>query len=124
RQFLRDASSIEKAQKNIGKSSKEAAKDSSALDKALGQITTRFGGMVPGGNALAGVMDKVGFSIGGVSTAALAGVAAIAALTAGFLALGQRGSTLTGVADSFDRITASVGILSETLLTDLQTASA
>lgn len=129
--FLRDADLVQKAQNKIGESAKKAAKDSGSLDTALkarqnilkqtGDLVSKFG---PQGQAVAGVLEKVAASVSTVGVAAVAAAAAVALLAAGFVALAVRGAGIRGLTDSFDRLTASVGIAAEVMLKDLRAAAA
>lgn len=129
--FLRDAASVEQAQNKIGDSAKKAAKDSNALDKALesrkkilGQVSSTLSRFGPQGQAAAGALDKVAAAVSSVGLSATVAVAGITALIAAFVSLGLRGANIRGLTDSFDRLTASVGITSGVLLKDLRAAAA
>lgn len=114
-----------------GKAAAGAAKQGTAFtkffgdaDKAVSAFTKQLSGVVPGAGAADDAISGVLTSVLKFSPAALAATAGALALAGGFLALGQRGAALTGLADSFDRLTASVGVSSQTLLKDLRAAAA
>lgn len=104
---------IDKTVDSVGKS----------IDNLKGKLTDFIKTNVPFGDALGGIIDKLG-AIPVVGLAAAAGIAAVTGAVVAFIALGNRGSSLTGLADSFDHLTASVQLNSQTLLKDLRTASA
>lgn len=121
---------INKRIEESGKKSEDAAKKSNPLSKAfgsaektIGQLQSKMTDFIastgPAGNAIAGVVQQ----IGGIPFVAGIAVTAVAALVAGFISLGNRGAPLVGLGESFDKLTASVGITSQTLLTDLRAAS-
>lgn len=113
-----------------GKIVQRAAANVSPLNKALGNLEKqvqssgqRILESVPGGQALTGVLSAIpGPALAAAAGVAAAGAAAVAA-AAGFIALGSRGAPLVGMAESFDRLTASVGLSSKALLEDLRKAS-
>ncbi len=94
-----------------------------ALSKSISSLQDKFISLVPGGQASVDMLAEFTSGLGISTAATLAAVAAVAALAVGLLALGNRGAALTGLADSFDRLTASVGIASETLLVNLRAAA-
>lgn len=110
---------------------KEAAKNASPLGQALDKVglsvdkikdkIADFTGI--NREAVDGIFE-ITQAFGPMAVAIGAAVVAVAALAAGFLALGNRGAPLVGLAESFDRLTASVGVNSQTLLKDLRAASA
>lgn len=110
---------------------KEAAKNASPLSQALDKVglsvdkikdkIADFTGI--NREAVDGIFE-ITQAFGPMAVAIGAAVIAVAALAAGFLALGNRGAPLVGLAESFDRLTASVGVNSQTLLKDLRAASA
>lgn len=128
--FIKDIDSVNKAVADSGKTSADAAKKSGALPDALGDAGKAFDSIqdkikgfiqqsVPFGNQLGGVIDK----LVAIPLPALAAVAAITALAGAFLELGQRGAALVPLAESFDHLTASVGLSSQALLVDLRKAA-
>lgn len=102
---------------------KEAAKETSPLNRALSNLQSQYQkttqnalASIPGGEAVSGMLT-------GVSAGALAAAAAVAVAAVSFVALGNRGAPLIGLAESFDKLTASVGLSSKALLEDLREAS-
>jgi phage-related protein len=126
--FQRAMSAATAAIQKQGDAAQSAASKSvsgnSALGKSISSLQEKYLSLVPGGQASIDMLSE--FSAGlGVSTAAtLATVAAVAALAVGLIALGTRGAALTGLADSFDRLTANLGISSQELLINLRKAAA
>lgn len=130
--YQRDLTAISnattKASKSIGGIASSPA--FKAFGGALSVVSSQLGGFASGLQGVisqaTGAADSVGglFSELPAGQAALGGVAlaATAAATA-FVALGLRGAELKGLADSFDRLTASVGIANEALLRDLRAAA-
>lgn len=113
-------SSITRTEKTLKTSSKAADPFNKALaqvQQQLDQTSKSMLSFIPGGDKIAGVLS----AIGGPALAAAAGIAAVGAA---FVALGVRGSTLIGLAESFDRLTASVGLTSTVMLGDLRRAAA
>lgn len=128
--FIKGTDAAAKAQEALGKSAGDTAKKTGALPKGLdeaaksidnikGKITDFIKQNVPFGNQLGGLIDK--FSA--LPLPILATVAAITALVGAFLSLGQRGASLVPLAESFDNLTASVGVSSQALLIDLRKAA-
>lgn len=124
---------LETVNKNIADASaktKDATKSatpfSSALDKvgisvdAIKEKIAKFTGINQ--EAIDGIFELAG-SFGPLGIAIGVTVIAVAALAAGFLALANRGAPLQELAIAFDNITASVGLTSQALLTDLRKAS-
>lgn len=129
--FERSMAAINKALKSSGDQAEKTAKQSnrafSMIEAGVNSLMRRMPSL---GNQFGDVAGSVeGFSkILGVSSSALMSYVAVLAVAAaglaGFIALGMRGAALVGIAESFDRLTGSVGLLSQTLLTDLRRASA
>lgn len=128
--FLKNIDAVNKAVEQSGKQAAKAAKEVTPLNKSLDGLNDKLTGLVkqsgPAGNALGGVLDK----IGGIPPAALAAVAgitliiaAVVGLGAAFISLGERGAPLQEIGVAFDNITASVGVNSQKLLKGLQEAS-
>lgn len=124
---------LEQANKKMAESiakTKEATKSASpfsaALDKAGFSLDTiknkisQFTGI--NAQALDSVFE-ITSAFGPMAIAAGAALVAVLALGAGFLALGQRGVALAPLGESFDNLTASVGISSQALLIDLRKAA-
>lgn len=127
-------------------------KSMDAINKRIADASQKTKDAAKSASPLSGALDKVGFSVdnlkskianftginakaidgifeitqafGPMAVAATAAVLGVAALAAGFLALGNRGAPLVGLGESFDRLTASVGMSSQALLIDLRKASA
>ena len=112
------------------KQTKEAAKGASPLSGVLDKVgvsvdsvkekIAKFTGVNQ--EAIDGVTELAG-AFGPMVIAAAAAVVGIVALGAAFLALGNRGAPLQELGIAFDHITASVGLTSKALLTDLRKAS-
>lgn len=113
-----------------GKQSEDAAKKTDPLSRAFASVHKSLGGLQaqfdkvtanagPAGQAIGSIVTQ----IGGIPAVAGLAVAGVAALVSSFIALGNRGAPLVGLGESFDKLTASVGIASQTLLTDLRAAS-
>lgn len=128
--FVKDITTVNKAIAESGSVSAAAAKKAGALPSSLdaagksfdsirGKIGDFIKQSVPFGNQLGGMIDK----LVAIPLPALAAVAAVVALGAAFISLGQRGAELVPLAESFDRLTASVGISSQALLVDLRKAA-
>lgn len=101
--FMKQSEQLNKQIQQVGKTSKDAAKDATSAGGEIGGLSKIVSGLI---------------SPVGLATIAIAGLAA------GFLALANRGASLRGISESFDRLTASAGILSNRLLRDLREASA
>lgn len=128
--FMKAMETVNKVIENSGKKAQEAAKTSGPLSKALDNLrnsaqrvqgvlldlASRAGGLSP-------VLTSVANIIGQFPFAAGLAVAGVTALAAGFLALGNRGAPLIGLGESFDKLTASVGQTSQTMLTELRQAA-
>lgn len=128
--FQKTLDTINKKMAETTQKTKDAAKSAAPFNQALdkmgasvdglkakfSQLTGISGGLVDGLFSIASALGPVGLAIG-------AAVAGAAALAAGFLALGNRGAPLIGLAESFDRLTASIGVSSQTLLKDLRAAA-
>lgn len=101
-----------------------SSKSSDLLSKSLEGLQQKYLSLVPGGQASIDMLSGFTAELGLSTAATLAAAAAAAALIVGLVALGNRGAALTGLADSFDRLSASAGITAKTLLIDLRKASA
>lgn len=130
KQYVKDIDTVNKITKESGEVSAAAAKKTGALPKGLDEAAKSFDNIrqkigdfvkqsVPFGNQLGGFIDK----LVAIPLPALAAVGAVVALGAAFIELGNRGAALVPLAESFDRLTASVGISSQTLLIDLRKAA-
>lgn len=128
--FKKALDTVNKGMADSAKQTKEAAKSASplsaALDKAgfsfdaIKQKIARFTGI----NAQAiDSIFQIASAFGPMAIAAGVALIAVAALGAGFLALGQRGAALVPLGESFDNLTAAVGISSQALLIDLRKAA-
>lgn len=104
-----------------------AAKGASPLDKALNKLGVSVDGlrqrMLEMSGASGNITNALTQILGALGPLGLA-IAAVTAAVAGFIALGVRGASLRGLAESFDLLTASVGVLSNALLKDLRQAAA
>lgn len=114
--------------KSLGQTSTATAagssKSSDLLSRSLEGLQSKYLNLIPGGQASIDMLSGFTSSLGISTAATLAAAAAVAALAVGLVALGTRGAALTGLADSFDRLTASIGITSKELLLNLRKASA
>lgn len=124
---------LDEANKRIKASTdaaKEASKSAGPLSSALDKIGVSVDGLKQkfsqmtgiSGQAVSGIFD-ITAALGPMGVAVGVAIAGVAALGAGFLALGNRGAPLVGLATSFDHLTASVGVSSQTLLKDLREAA-
>lgn len=130
KQYVQDIDTVNKITQKSGDVSAAAAKKTGALPKelenagkAFDNIRSKIGDFikqnVPFGDQLGGVIDK----LVAIPLPALAAVAAITALVGAFFELGKRGAELVPLAESFDNLTASVGLSSQALLIDLRKAA-
>lgn len=129
--FKKGMDVVNKKLEDNAKQTKEATKGASPLSGALDKVgisvdnikekIAKFTGINQ--EAIDGIFELAG-SFGPLGLAIGAAVVGIAALGAAFVALGNRGAPLIGLADSFDRLTASVGVSSQALLVDLRKAAA
>lgn len=125
---------MEKANKLIeeqGKKAEATAKQSMKATDAGGQfekgiqsLIQRFTAGNPAVQKAGALLNQFGIELAALPAGALAAVGAVVAIGAAFVALGNRGAALIGLAESFDRLTNSVGITSATLLKDLRAAAA
>lgn len=129
--FGKNLDQVNKRIQDATDKTKAAAKNADPLSKALDKVGFSFDSIKDKVSNFTGVsgeaIDGLGEILQGIlpiGPAALVAVAGVAALGAGFIALGQRGAPLIGLARAFDNITASVGLTSKTLLQDLRNASA
>lgn len=129
--FQKSLDAVNKKMAETAKQTKEATKSASPLSNSLEKAGFSFDSIknkisqFTGINAQAiDTIFDITKAFGPMAVAAGAAVLGIAALGAGFLALGNRGAPLVGLAESFDRLSASVGMSSEVLLKDLRIASA
>lgn len=129
-QYVKDINSVNKAVTESGETSAKAAQKSKALPAGLEDAGKAFDNLkgklvdfikqnVPFGQQLGGIVDK----LVAIPLPALAAVAAVTALVGAFFQLGQRGAELVPLAQSFDNLTASVGLSSQALLIDLRKAA-
>lgn len=128
--FVKDIDSVNKAIDNSTKTTTNATKSVAPFSKALDtagvsvdnirdKLSKFVKDSVPFGEQIGGFVDE----LVAIPLPALAAVAAIVALGAAFLALGNRGAPLQELGIAFDHITASVGLNSQQLLKDLRAAS-
>lgn len=125
--FNRAIDSLNKKLGDFQKQTQSAAKSASPLDKALGKLGISVSGLqqkfLEMSGASGNIVNALTQILGALGPLGLA-IAAATAAVAGFIALGMRGANLRGLAESFDLLTASVGVLSSALLTDLRRAAA
>lgn len=124
------AKGIDQLNKKIGefqKSTQDASKNASPLSKLFDKLGLSVDGLREKFLSMGGVSGNLGAALSEI-TGALGpmgiALAAVTAAVGAFIALGFRGAALRGIADGFDNLTAAVGILSTTLLTDLRRAAA
>lgn len=128
--FKKALDSVNKGMADAAKQAKATEKAASPLSQALDKAgfsfdsvknkISQFTGI--NGQAIDGI-SQIAQAFGPMAVAAGAALVAVAALGAGFLALGNRGAALVPLGDSFDNLTASVGISSQALLIDLRKAA-
>lgn len=106
------------------KKSEQAATSTGKFEKGIRGLIQRFTSGNPIFQKAQGVMKDFGIELSALPLKAVAAVAAVAAMAAAFVALGHRGAALVGLAESFDRIAASVNTTSTSLLENLRTAAA
>ncbi len=125
--FEKAMASVSKSLDNFQKQTDAAAKTSSTTGKALDKLGVSVSGLRDKFLSMGGVSGNVAAALSEITASAglvALGIAAAVAAVAGFIALGTRGAALRGIAEGFDRLTASIGILSTELLTDLRRAAA
>lgn len=125
---------LDTVNKKIAESSaktKEAAKNASPLSQALDKVGFSVDSVKQKISQLTGINSQavdglfdLAQAFGPVAVAIGAAVVGVVALGAAFLALGNRGAALVPLGESFDHLTASVGISSQALLVDLRKAAA
>ncbi len=129
--FVKDIDAVNKAIDENSKTTEKGTKSFNPFSKALDDASktvktalTNFSSFakesLPFGDVIGGFADK----LIALPVPVLAAAAAVAFLGKAFLDLGQRGAGLVGLAQTFDNVTASVGITSQALLIDLRKASA
>lgn len=125
--FQKAMDTINKRIEQSAKAAQEAAKNATPLDKMFNKLGLSVDGLRQKLLEMAGargpVVNALTQILGALGPLGLA-IAAVTAGIAAFVALGVRGANLRGLAESFDQLTASVGILSQTMLTDLRRAAA
>jgi phage-related protein len=129
--FNKTLDSVNKRIAEAGKKAQAAAKSANPLSKELDKVGLSFQNIKQkvadfvgvNSQALDGLIN-IGQALGPMGLAAIGAAVGVAALAVGFVSLASRGVALTGVAESFDRLTASVGLSSKALLVDLRKASA
>jgi len=112
------------------KKTAEAAKGTSPLNQALDKVgvsldglKNKFSQMSGASGQLVNGLADIAMAFGPVGIAIAAATAGAIALGAAFLALGNRGAALVPLAESFDNLTAKVGISSQVLLKNLRAAA-
>lgn len=128
--FTKALDTVNKKIAESSKQTKDAAKNASPLSQALDKVGFSVDTVKQKISQLTGINSQaidglfdLAQAFGPVAIAIGATVIAVAALAAGFLALGNRGAALVPLAESFDHLTASVGISSQALLVDLRKAA-
>lgn len=118
---------IEDQGKKAEEAAKKAQKNTDAtgkFEKGINKLLQRFTSGNPAVQKATSLLGDFGIQLSGATLKATLAIGVVTALVAAFVALGQRGSTLVGLGESFDRLTASIGVTSTTLLQDLREASA
>ncbi|MDX2138336.1 MAG: hypothetical protein SF123_09605 [Chloroflexota bacterium] len=105
-----------------------AAQKAAAAQSGAGRATQMLaGGMNFLKNAVGGVVQMLGTALMAAIGVVVAGLALLAAGTvaavAGLVKLAERGAALPGIAQSFDVLTASVGMASSAMLNELRAAA-
>lgn len=128
--FQKAMDAVNKRIADASQKTKEAAKSASPLSSALDKVglswqalkdkVANFTGV--NAKAIDGIFE-ITRAFGPMAVAVGAAVLGVAALAVGFLALGNRGAALVPLAESFDNLTASVGLSSQALLVDLRKAA-
>jgi hypothetical protein len=128
--FQKSLDAANKKMAESAKQAKEAAKANSPLSSALDKAGFSFDTIKSKISQFTGInaqaidsVVQIASAFGPMALAAGAAAIAVVALGAGFLALGNRGAALVPLAESFDNLTASVGISSQALLIDLRKAA-
>lgn len=128
--FGKNLDSVNKRIQESSDKAKAAAKTADPLSKSLDKVGFSFDSIKDKLADFAGVSTEAVDGLGGIldgilpiGPAALIAVAGVAALVAGFIALGNRGAPLQELGRAFDSVTASVGLTSKSLLVDLRKAS-
>lgn len=129
--FTKTLDAVNKRIEDASKKTQAAAKNASPLSKELDKVGLSWQGLkdkvaeFTGVNAQAidGLLN-ITQVLGPVGVVAAAATVGVLALGAGFIALGNRGAALVPLGESFDNLTASVGLSSQALLIDLRKASA
>lgn len=128
--FQKAMDAANKKLKESTDAAKAASKNASPLSQTLDKVGLSYDkikdkiAQFTGVNreAIDGVLELTE-AFGPMALAVGAAVVGVAALAAGFVALGNRGAPLVGLAESFDNLTASVGLSSQALLVDLRKAA-
>lgn len=128
--FTKSLDAVNKKTAETTAKMKEAAKNSPAMSSGLDKISGSVDSLknklaqMTGVNSQAagGILELTG-AIGPLAIAMGAAVIGAVALGGAILALGARGAPLVGLGESFDRLTASVGLSSQALLVDLRKAA-
>lgn len=115
--FISQMNAINQAVANSAKQMQSSA----AQTQGFGGAFSKIAGIISSAgstilNVIMGIVTAVGVTL--VAALALAGGAFV-----GFIALANRGAPLVGLRDSFDKLTTSIGITSDALLTNLRNAS-
>ncbi|MCI0347916.1 MAG: hypothetical protein L0Z53_00690, partial [Acidobacteriales bacterium] len=125
--FNKAMDTINKRLDDFQKRTKTATANGSPLQKLFDKIglsvdglREKLLGLTGAGGNISNVLTQITGALGPIGPA----FAVVTAAVAAFIALGVRGANLRGLAESFDQLTGSIGILSETMLTDLRHAAA
>lgn len=113
-----------KVAEKAGQQAAKAADGSNKFGTSIGNLITKFTTGNPAFQRATGFLQQFGVELSALPVGAIAAAGAVAALATAFIALGQRGAPLVGLAESFDRLTASIGVTGQVLLTDLRQAAA
>lgn len=128
--FQKALDTVNKKMAETAKQNKETAKSASPLSQSLDKTGLSFDSVKNKISQFTGINSQaidtvfeITKAFGPMAIAAGAAVLGIAALGAAFISLGNRGAALVPLAESFDNLTASVGISSQALLVDLRKAA-
>jgi hypothetical protein len=128
--FTKAVDTINKKIDETSKKTKEAAKNASPLSGVLDKVGLSAENLKDKVSQLTGInrqaidgILEITQAFGPMGIAIGAAAIGAVALGAAFIALGNRGAALIPLADSFDNLTASVGLSSKALLVDLRKAA-
>ena len=128
--YLGGMASMQKATDAVNKTTDKVASTTQKMDQAQQAATKQANSLTKsllnqvGINGQAATsIENVVSKIGSIGPVAAVATAAVAAIAVAFVALGMRGAALVGIQQSFDNLTASIGITSDALLNQLNVAA-